>query len=72
MFRAVVDTKQGKVWANHPFDQAMVEVADVNENAENYLVWTETLGQIRQAQPERVEKFYNLLVKKIECLQEKD
>ena len=41
MWRTVVDTKQGKVWANHPQDQHMMIVADVDEDADKYLKWNE-------------------------------
>ena len=71
MFKAIVNSKQGKVWANHPLDQRMIEVADVEENADQYLMWAETLGQIRNAPPERVAKFANLLNKHITFLSKK-
>ena len=55
MWRTVVDTKQGKVWANHPQDQHMMIVADVEEDADKYLKWNEMIAQIRTAPPEKVE-----------------
>jgi transketolase len=66
MWRTVVDTKQGKVWANHPQDQHMMIVADVEEDADKYLKWNEMIAQIRTAPPEKVEFFYNVMVKKFE------
>jgi len=69
MFRTVVDTKRGRVWANHPLDQRMILVADIEEDADDYLRWSEIMGQIRKAPVEKVEAFAMALeanIKKIE------
>ena len=66
MWRTVVDTKQGKVWANHPQDQHMMIVADIEEDADKYLKWNAMIAQIRNASPDKVEFFYNVMVKKFE------
>ena len=49
MWRTVVDTKQGKVWANLPTDSKMMLVADVEDNAADYLMWNKIIGSIREA-----------------------
>ena len=57
MFRTVIDSKNGKVWANHPLDQRMILVADVEEDADDYLNWSEMMGQMRNAPVKKVEVF---------------
>ena len=57
MFRAVIDSKNGKVWASHPLDQRMVLVADVEEDADDYLNWSKMMGRIRTAPDEKVQAF---------------
>ena len=57
MFRAVIDSKNGKVWASHPLDQRMVLVADVEEDADDYLNWSKMMGKIRTAPVEKVQAF---------------
>jgi len=57
MWRAVVDTKRGKIWANIPTNPEMELVADVEEDAEKYLLWSRTIGQIRSADPDKIAVF---------------
>ena len=45
--KILVDTKKGKVWANTPVSEKMVEVADIEKDNYNYLAWNEMLGEIR-------------------------
>ena len=66
MWRTVVDTKQGKVWANLPTDPKMMLVADVEESAADYLMWNKLIGSIREADPSKVEVFGKLIEKKFE------
>jgi hypothetical protein len=61
MFRTVIDSKNGKVWANHPLDQRMILVADIEEDANDYLKWNEMMGQIRRAPIKKVEAFVTSL-----------
>ena len=61
MFRTVIDSKNGKVWANHPLDQRMILVADVEEDADDYLKWSKMMGQIRNAPIKKVEAFVTSL-----------
>ena len=49
MWTSVVDTKQGKVWANLPTDSKMMLVADVEDNAADYLMWNKMIGSIRDS-----------------------
>ena len=61
MFRTVIDSKNGKVWANHPLDQRMILVADIEENADDYLNWSQMMGKIRTAPIEKVQAFVESL-----------
>jgi|TARA_R110000824_G_scaffold283650_1_gene472005 hypothetical protein len=66
MWRTIVDTKQGKVWANHPQDHTMMEVADVEQDAEKYLKWNQMISAVRKASPEKVVFFYGVMAKNFE------
>ena len=66
MWRTVVDTKQGKVWANLPIDSKMMLVADVEDNAADYLMWNKIIGSIREADANKIEVFGKLIEKKFE------
>jgi hypothetical protein len=72
MWRTVVDTKQGRVWANHPKDQRMIVVADVEEDAEQYFEWNKMISSIRDANPEKVRFIYNVMVKNFEKMLDKN
>jgi len=61
MFRTVIDSKNGKVWANHPLDQRMILVADVEEDADDYLKWSEMMGKIRNAPIKKIKTFVTAL-----------
>ena len=58
MFRTVIDSKNGKVWANHPLDQRMILVADIEENADDYLNWSQMMGKIRTAPIENGDVYW--------------
>jgi hypothetical protein len=49
MWRTIVDTKQGKVWANHPQSQEMKLVADADENGDVYWGWVKMITTINKA-----------------------
>ena len=66
MWTSVVDTKQGKVWANLPSDPKMMLVADVEVNADEYLMWNELIGSIREADERNIGIFGKLIEKKFE------
>ena len=66
MWRTVVDTKQGKVWANLPTDPKMMLVANIEHNADEYLMWNKLIGSIREADPNNVEVFAKLIEKKFQ------
>lgn len=63
MWRSVIDTKQGKVWANHPKDQRMMVVADVEEDANKYWMWNKLVRAIREADEINIEVFGKLIEK---------
>jgi hypothetical protein len=56
MWTSVVDTKQGKVWANLPSDPKMMLVADVEEDADKYWMWNKIIRAIREADGKKFEK----------------
>ncbi len=56
MWTSVVDTKQGKVWANLPSDPKMMLVADVEEDADKYWMWNKIIRAIREADGKKLEK----------------
>ena len=66
MWRTVVDTKQGKVWANLPTDPKMMLVANIEHNADEYLMWNKLIGSIREADANNVEVFAKLIEKKFQ------
>ena len=62
MFRTVIDSKRGKIWVNHPLDQRMIEVADVDENGDVYWGWVKMITAINNA----AESGNELALKKVE------
>lgn len=56
MWTSVVDTKQGKVWANLPSDPKMMLVADVEEDADKYWMWNKIIRAIREADGKKFKK----------------
>jgi len=69
MFRTVIDSKNGKVWANHPLDQRMILVADIEQNADEYLNWSKMMGKIRTAPIEKVQLFVKSLEAHLENIE---
>ncbi len=65
MWRTVVDTKQGKVWANLPTDPKMMLVANIEHNADEYLMWNKLIGSIREMPEEQME-VYSKGIEKVE------
>ena len=57
MWTSVVDTKQGKVWANLPSDPKMMLVADVEEDADKYWEWNKIIRAIREMPEEQMEVY---------------
>ena len=60
--KILVDTKKGKVWANTPVDERMVEVADIEKDSNDYLAWNEMVGQIRANEDEDVLAIFEKIV----------
>ena len=60
--RILVDTKKGKVWANTPVNEKMVEVADIEKDSSDYLAWNEMVGQIRAHEDEDVLTIFEKIV----------
>jgi len=57
----VVDTKQGKVWANLPTDPKMMLVADVEEDADKYWEWNKIIHGIRETDESEMKVFAKLI-----------
>ena len=66
MWTSVIDTKQGKVWANLPSDPNLMLVADVEEDADKYWEWNKIIRAIREADANKIEVFGKLIEKKFE------
>ena len=66
MWTSVIDTKQGKVWANLPSDPNLMLVADVEEDADKYWEWNKIIRAIREADESKIEVFGKLIEKKFE------
>tara|TARA_R100000329_G_scaffold112648_1_gene92470 strand:+ start:2051 stop:2281 length:231 start_codon:yes stop_codon:yes gene_type:complete len=60
--RILVDTKKGKVWANTPENEKMVEMADIEKDSSDYLAWNEMVGQIRAHEDEDVLTIFEKIV----------
>ena len=60
--KILVDTKKGKVWANTPVNEKMVEVADIEKDSDDYLAWNEMVGQIRANEDEDVLAIFEKIV----------
>ena len=63
MWTSVVDTKQGKVWANLPSDPKMMLVADVEEDADKYWEWNKIIRGIRELDESKMEVYGKLIEK---------
>ena len=68
MFKTIVDSKRGKVWVSDPIDGCLVEVADIEKDADTYLAWAETIGKFRNSTAPVVGKFAKLFQKKVKNL----
>ena len=53
-FISVVDSKNRKVWINHPLTNEMKLVANAGDNELHYERWEEVIQGIREASPERL------------------
>ena len=60
--KILVDTKKGKVWANTPENEKMVEMADIEKDSNDYLAWNEMVGQIRAHEDEDVLVIFEKIV----------
>ena len=60
--KILVDTKKGKVWANTPENEKMVEIADIEKDSSDYLAWNEMVGQIRAHEDEDVLTIFEKIV----------
>ena len=65
MWRTIIDSKQGKIWANCPQDQEMKLVAEADENADVYWGWVKMITTIN----DQIEKGNGkTILKKVEKL----
>ena len=60
--KILVDTKKGKVWANTPENEKMVEMADIEKDSSEYLAWNEMVGRIRAHDDEDVLTIFEKIV----------
>ena len=64
MWRTIVDTKQGKVWANIPPTNEMMVVADADINPEDYFQLNKIIKEIRDEHDEQRLKIFEKLMEK--------